>query len=50
MTLILKIAAFFALVLFLGVLMWKVPRLDLGVAIGMTLLLGYADIVKPISF
>ena len=30
---------------FLGILLWKVPRLDLGVVIVLTLLLGSVDLL-----
>lgn len=43
MNLILKLAAFLVLVLFLGVLVWKVPRLDLGAVIAITILLAVRD-------
>jgi len=43
MNLILKLLAFLVLALFLGVLIWKVPRFDLGAVIAITLLLAARD-------
>lgn len=43
MNLILKLAAFLVLAVFLGVLVWKVPRFDLGAVIGITILLAARD-------
>ena len=43
MNLILKLTAFLVLVVFLGVLVWKVPRVDLGAVIAITILLAARD-------
>jgi hypothetical protein len=42
--LILKLLAYAILAIFLGILWWWVPRIDLGVVIGVTLLLAGIDI------
>lgn len=45
------ISAFLAtacLVAFLGVLVWHVPRLDLGLIIGVTALLAVADVLMQL--
>lgn len=38
--------AFAVLTAFLGILLWEVPRLDLGMVIGATLLLALADLAQ----
>lgn len=43
MNLVLKLAAFLMLAVFLSVLLWKVPRLDLGALIAITLILAARD-------
>lgn len=43
----LKLLAFAALVVFLGVLLWHVPRLDLGAVVGATVLLVAWDFFAP---
>lgn len=43
MNLILKLLAFLTLLLFLAILLWKVPRYDLGAVIAITLLLAARD-------
>ena len=39
------VAAFLVLAGFLGILVWEVPRLDLGAVIGVTLLLVLVDLL-----
>jgi hypothetical protein len=41
---ILTMAAFLTLVCFLGVLVYKVPRVDLGVVIGLTIVMAFYDL------
>ncbi len=41
---ILTIAAFLTLLGFLGVLIYKVPRIDLGIVIGVTALMAFYDL------
>ena len=43
----LVIIAFLFLCVFLGILLWKVPRLDLGAVILFTLVLAGYDILLP---
>lgn len=40
------IAAFATLVAFLGILLWYVPRLDLGAVIAVTLILALIDLYR----
>lgn len=44
---VLKLAAFLTLVLFLAILVWKVPRFDLGAVIAVTLILAAYDFFGP---
>ena len=41
---ILTIIAFIILCAFLGVLIFKLPRLDLGIVVGVTLLMAFYDL------
>lgn len=43
MNLLLKLAAFLVLTVFLLILIWKVPRFDLGAVIAITLVLAARD-------
>lgn len=43
---LIALVAFAVLIAFLGILIWKVPRLDLGVVIFLTLLLGGYDLIR----
>lgn len=43
MNLVLKLAAFLVLTVFLMILLWKVPRLDLGAVIVITIVLAAWD-------
>lgn len=44
---LLRLIAFAALVLFLGVLVWKVPRVDLGLVVAISLALAAWDFFGP---
>lgn len=46
MTRLFPVFAFLFLTAFLGILLWEVPRLDLGAVIGVTLLLALADLIQ----
>lgn len=48
MNLTLGLFAFAVLTVFLGILLWEVPRLDLGGVIVATLALALADLVRSI--
>jgi uncharacterized membrane protein len=43
---ILALAAYLTLAAFLGILVWNVPRLDLGVVVAVTLALAGFDFVR----